>query len=71
MNITLIYLNLHLLLNIDVILDCNLLRMVLQFWYLHMKFTFPVTTDEKANFSTLSVVVLKLLQDWKLENIFS
>lgn len=55
MNITLIQLNIHFLLNTEIIPGCKLLHMMLQPWYLNMKLTFPVAGYEKTNFSVLSV----------------
>lgn len=63
MNITLTELHIHLLLNIDIIPGCKLLLIMLQFGNPNIKFTYAKAAHERANFSTWSVVILKLLQD--------
>lgn len=46
MHVTLIYLKIYLLLNIDIIPGCKLLHMMLKFWYLNVKFIFTITAYE-------------------------
>ena len=64
MNVNLIYLNIHLLLNIEIIPGCKLLHMMQRFWHVNMKFTFSISVGKTANFYILSVVIFKFLQDW-------